>query len=135
MFGPGSIYAAINYYWLLGALLPVAFYILTRYFPRSPLRLLNAPVMLGAMGWLPPYVPSFLSTLLSHSLPSTPSLPSPSSPQSNSNPAQRPSHSQPGSSSASSSTPTSAHATPGGGTPTTTSQPQLSIQALSSVLL
>jgi len=56
MFGPGHIYSSINWYWLLGALLPVAFYLLMRYFPRSPLRLLNAPVMLGAMAWLPPYV-------------------------------------------------------------------------------
>jgi hypothetical protein len=57
MFGPGSIYFAIQYYWLLGALLPVLFYLLVRFFPRSPVRLLNAPVMLGAMAWLPPTTP------------------------------------------------------------------------------
>lgn len=54
MFGGGSIYEAIQYYWLLGALLPVVFYALIWKFPRSPVRLLNAPVMLGAMAWLPP---------------------------------------------------------------------------------
>jgi len=56
MFGPDSTYRAIQWYWLLGALLPVLFYILMRIFPRSPARLLSAPIMLGAMGWLPPYV-------------------------------------------------------------------------------
>src|SRR4051794_9104389 len=56
MFGPGSIYHAIQWYWLVGALLPVLFYVIVRCFPRTPLRMLNAPVMLGAMAWLPPYV-------------------------------------------------------------------------------
>ncbi|KAJ6084307.1 hypothetical protein N7486_011107 [Penicillium sp. IBT 16267x] len=40
-----------------GALLPVAFYLLMRYFPKSKARFLNAPVMLGAMSWLPPATP------------------------------------------------------------------------------
>jgi hypothetical protein len=62
MFGAGSIYEAIQYYWLLGALLPVAFYGLIKAFPRSPMRLLNAPVMLGAMAWLPPATPLSFST-------------------------------------------------------------------------
>jgi hypothetical protein len=44
MFGPDSMYSKMQWYWLLGALLPVFFYILMRLFPRSPLRLLNAPV-------------------------------------------------------------------------------------------
>lgn len=44
MFGPGAIYNSILWFWLLGALLPVAFYILMRVFPRSKARLLNAPV-------------------------------------------------------------------------------------------
>ncbi|KAJ5965293.1 hypothetical protein N7481_012007 [Penicillium waksmanii] len=44
MFGPGKIYNSILWFWLLGALLPVAFYILMRVFPRSKARLLNAPV-------------------------------------------------------------------------------------------
>jgi len=48
--------------WLLGALLPVAFYVMMRLFPRSPARLLHAPVMLGAMGWIPPATPLSFST-------------------------------------------------------------------------
>jgi hypothetical protein len=62
MFGPGSIYAEIQWYWLLGALLPFAFFLLARLRPRSSLRLLNAPVMLGAMAGLPPATPLFFST-------------------------------------------------------------------------
>ncbi|PGH32845.1 OPT family small oligopeptide transporter [[Emmonsia] crescens] len=62
MFGPGSLYESIQWFWLLGALLPILFYVLVRLFPRSPARLLNAPVMLGAMAWLPPATPlSFAS--------------------------------------------------------------------------
>ncbi|RMZ02277.1 hypothetical protein D0860_07285 [Hortaea werneckii] len=62
MFGPGSIYASFNYFWLVGALLPVAFFIMNRVFPHRRLRFLHAPVMLGAMAWLPPATPlSFTS--------------------------------------------------------------------------
>ncbi|KAF2740087.1 OPT family small oligopeptide transporter [Polyplosphaeria fusca] len=62
MFGPGSIYHFVHWYWLLGALLPVFFYVLMRFAPKSPARYLNAPVMLGAMGWLPPATPLSFST-------------------------------------------------------------------------
>ena len=62
MFGPGSIYSSIHYYWLIGAALPVIFFFLMRLAPKSPLRYLNAPVMLGAMGWLPPATPLSFST-------------------------------------------------------------------------
>ena len=44
MFGPGGMYAQIQWFWLIGALLPVVFYILIRMRPRSKLRFLNAPV-------------------------------------------------------------------------------------------
>ncbi|OKO97291.1 Sexual differentiation process protein isp4 [Penicillium subrubescens] len=44
MFGPDGIYNPIQYFWLIGALLPVLFYVLMRLFPRSKARLLNAPV-------------------------------------------------------------------------------------------
>ncbi|KAI2385055.1 hypothetical protein LOY90_006323 [Ophidiomyces ophidiicola] len=62
MFGPGSIYSSIQWYWLLGAALPLIFYTLIRLFPRSPARLLNAPVMLGAMNWIPPATPLSFSS-------------------------------------------------------------------------
>ena len=52
----------MQYFWLLGALLPIAFYILVRLWPRSSLRLLNTPIMLGAMAWLLPATPLSFST-------------------------------------------------------------------------
>lgn len=57
MFGPGAIYNSVLWFWLLGAMLPVAFYVLMRVFPRSRVKFLNAPVMLGAMSWIPPATP------------------------------------------------------------------------------
>lgn len=62
IFGPGSIYRPILLYWLVGAMLPILFWLLTKKFPRSFLIHLNAPVMLGAMGWLPPATPLNFST-------------------------------------------------------------------------
>lgn len=41
----------------MGALLPVIFYMLARWFPKSPARYLSAPVMLGATGFIPPATP------------------------------------------------------------------------------
>ncbi|KAF2753428.1 OPT family small oligopeptide transporter [Pseudovirgaria hyperparasitica] len=65
MFGSSqsAIYTAVHYYWLLGALLPIAFYVLAHHTPAflarytRHLHVLNAPVMLGAMAWLPPATP------------------------------------------------------------------------------
>ncbi|KAJ5895399.1 hypothetical protein N7495_007090 [Penicillium taxi] len=62
IFGVGAIYTSIQWFWLLGALLPVLFYALMRIFPRSKARFLHAPVMLGAMAWLPPATPLSFST-------------------------------------------------------------------------
>jgi OPT family oligopeptide transporter len=57
MFGPGSMYRPFLLYWLLGAVLPILFWILAKKFPKSFLIYLNAPVMLGALGYLPPATP------------------------------------------------------------------------------
>ncbi|KAF2765591.1 OPT family small oligopeptide transporter [Teratosphaeria nubilosa] len=62
MFGAGSIYASFNWFWLIGALLPIVFYTLTRVVPNKRLRFLHAPVMLGALAWLPPATPLSFST-------------------------------------------------------------------------
>lgn len=68
MFGPGSIYARFNYFWLVGALLPAALYALSSPSLRLPAGIrraaagLHAPVMLGAMNWLPPATPLSFST-------------------------------------------------------------------------
>ena len=44
MLGPKSMYHDFQWFWLVGAALPVLFYFLGRMFPKSPVRHLNAPV-------------------------------------------------------------------------------------------
>lgn len=62
MFGEGGMYANFNYFWLVGACLPLALYVLTKVCKLSFFRHLHAPIMLGAMGWLPPATPLSFST-------------------------------------------------------------------------
>ncbi|KAF2469961.1 uncharacterized protein BDR25DRAFT_369852 [Lindgomyces ingoldianus] len=62
MFGLGSTYSSIHFYWFIRAILPVTFYTLNRYAPRSPARYLHAPVTLGAMAWLLPATPLSFSS-------------------------------------------------------------------------
>ncbi|ETS74101.1 hypothetical protein PFICI_13967 [Pestalotiopsis fici W106-1] len=62
MFGPGSIYAQFNWFWLIGACLPVILWFAMRKLRLGFVRHLNAPIMLGAMGWLPPATPLSFST-------------------------------------------------------------------------
>lgn len=62
MFGPGSIYAQFNWFWLIGAALPVVLWVGLRKLRLGWVRHLNAPIMLGAMGWLPPATPLSFST-------------------------------------------------------------------------
>ncbi|KAJ9131719.1 OPT family small oligopeptide transporter [Pleurostoma richardsiae] len=63
MFGAGSIYVNFNVFWVIGAALPVVFYVLTKVFHvKFVARYLHAPIMLGAMGWLPPATPLSFST-------------------------------------------------------------------------
>ncbi|KAL9070772.1 MAG: hypothetical protein Q9157_005697 [Trypethelium eluteriae] len=57
IFSPGSIYANLQWYWLIGAILPIVFYTLAKRFPASPARYLSAPVMLGALNYIPPATP------------------------------------------------------------------------------
>ncbi|KZF23085.1 small oligopeptide transporter [Xylona heveae TC161] len=57
IFSPGSIYSQTQWFWLIGAILPCLFYILARLFPKSNLRYLNAPVIFGGTGTLPPATP------------------------------------------------------------------------------
>ncbi|KAJ4415989.1 hypothetical protein N0V82_007015 [Gnomoniopsis sp. IMI 355080] len=59
MFGAGSIYQYFNVFWLIGAALPCIFYGFLKFGGRLSWvgRTLHAPIMLGAMGWLPPATP------------------------------------------------------------------------------
>lgn len=72
IFSPGEIYSVMQWYWLLGALLPVCTYALARKWPRSiakydfthqyyiirlcwhRTRYIHVPLMLGGTGWIPP---------------------------------------------------------------------------------
>lgn len=62
MFGAGSIYERFNYFWLIGAALPATFYFLARVARVPYAGALHAPVMLGAMNWLPPATPLSFSS-------------------------------------------------------------------------
>lgn len=62
MFGKGSIYESFNWFWFIGAMLPILFYVVTRVVPSKHVRYLHAPVMLGAMAWLPPATPLSFSS-------------------------------------------------------------------------
>ncbi|RYP89426.1 hypothetical protein DL770_004396 [Monosporascus sp. CRB-9-2] len=57
MFGPGSIYEHFNYFWLVGVLFPLLLWVLVRKLRVGFARHFSAPIMLGAMAWLPPATP------------------------------------------------------------------------------
>lgn len=57
IFSPGSLYVDLQWFWLAGALLPVTIYVLARQFPRSKVRFLNAPIIFGGTGMIPPATP------------------------------------------------------------------------------
>ncbi|KAI1315018.1 hypothetical protein EDD11_001403 [Mortierella claussenii] len=54
MFGPSSMYNAINYFFLIGFFLPIPFYYLKKVFPNSLLEYVHIPVLLAATGMMPP---------------------------------------------------------------------------------
>ncbi|KAI0483494.1 OPT family small oligopeptide transporter [Xylaria cf. heliscus] len=62
MFGPGSLYVNFNWFWLIGAALPLLLWVLVRKLHINFVRHLNAPILLGAMAWLPPATPLSFST-------------------------------------------------------------------------
>ncbi|KAK9443431.1 small oligopeptide transporter, OPT family protein [Metarhizium brunneum] len=62
MFGVGGMYARFNWFWLVGAALPVLLYLLTRTLRITFFRHFQAPIMLGAMAWLPPATPLSFSS-------------------------------------------------------------------------
>ncbi|KAI2628471.1 OPT family small oligopeptide transporter [Hypoxylon sp. NC1633] len=62
MFGPGSMYVNFSWFWLIGAGFPVILWFLSRKMKIGFVRHLHAPIMFGAMGWLPPATPLSFST-------------------------------------------------------------------------
>ncbi|KAG0284872.1 hypothetical protein BGZ97_008037, partial [Linnemannia gamsii] len=57
MFGPTSIYNAVNYFFVIGFLLPIPFYYLKKAFPNTFLDHVHIPVLLAATGMMPPASP------------------------------------------------------------------------------
>jgi OPT family small oligopeptide transporter len=57
IFSPGAIYAPMLWFFLVGAIVPVLFYLGARAFPKSPIRFLNAPILFGGSGLIPPATP------------------------------------------------------------------------------
>ncbi|KAI1272832.1 OPT family small oligopeptide transporter [Xylaria sp. FL0933] len=62
MFGPGSLYVNFNWFWLIGGALPVVLWVMVRKLRIDFARHLNAPILLGAMAWLPPATPLSFSS-------------------------------------------------------------------------
>ncbi|KAF8933472.1 hypothetical protein BGZ58_006338 [Dissophora ornata] len=54
MFGPSSMYNAINYFFLIGFVLPIPFYYLKKAFPNTWMEYVHIPVLLSATGMMPP---------------------------------------------------------------------------------
>ncbi|KAK4106767.1 small oligopeptide transporter [Parathielavia hyrcaniae] len=57
IFSPGQIYSSLFLFFLLGAAVPLAIYLLARRRPKSFLRYLMAPVIFGGAGAIPPATP------------------------------------------------------------------------------
>ena len=54
VFGPGGLLSWTNYFWLIGAILPVIQYFIARRYPKSFVRYVMWPVIFGAAGMVPP---------------------------------------------------------------------------------
>ena len=57
IFSPGMIYSGLFWFFLLGLLLPIVFFFTAKRFPKSPIKYLNAPLILGGTGSIPPATP------------------------------------------------------------------------------
>jgi OPT family oligopeptide transporter len=61
--GPGRIfskvgvYGELQYFWLLGALLPIIIYLMAKKWPRGPFKFLHAPIIFGGTAYIPPATP------------------------------------------------------------------------------
>ncbi|KAJ9098838.1 hypothetical protein QFC20_005892 [Naganishia adeliensis] len=61
-FGKGQLYAQFNWFWLIGAVVPIPTYFLAKRYPKSFWRYVNWPVIFSGVLLMPPYLPiNFLS--------------------------------------------------------------------------
>ncbi|VDB93475.1 unnamed protein product [Peniophora sp. CBMAI 1063] len=54
VFGPGSTYYPVLWFFLIGTVLPIPFYLLARRYPRSIFRYIHAPLAIGTLVIVPP---------------------------------------------------------------------------------
>ncbi|KAK7428496.1 hypothetical protein QQZ08_004934 [Neonectria magnoliae] len=57
MFSPGQIYSGLFFFFLLGAITPIIFYLAAKKWPKSPAKYLIAPLIFGGAGAIPPATP------------------------------------------------------------------------------
>lgn len=57
IFSPGQLYNPMLYFFIPGMLLPIIIYFGARMFPRSNIKYLNAPIIFGGAGLIPPATP------------------------------------------------------------------------------
>jgi OPT family small oligopeptide transporter len=57
MFSIGQLYSPLMWFFLAGAILPVIIYFAARTWPKSPIKYLNAPILFGGAGLIPPATP------------------------------------------------------------------------------
>lgn len=54
IFSHGALYASLQWFWLVGAITPIATWLLARRWPKSFWRYVSSPVIFGGTGLLPP---------------------------------------------------------------------------------
>ena len=54
MFNGDALYSKLQYFWLVGFILPIIIWLIARRYPRSIVRYFNVPLFFGGSGWIPP---------------------------------------------------------------------------------
>jgi hypothetical protein len=57
VFSPGAIYSGLLFFFVIGAVTPIAIYFYVKKRPKSPARFLIAPLIFGGTGAMPPATP------------------------------------------------------------------------------
>ncbi|KKY37600.1 putative small oligopeptide transporter [Diaporthe ampelina] len=54
MFSAGALYSSLQWFWLLGAIVPILTWLMARRYPMSLWRYVHVPLIFGGAGYLPP---------------------------------------------------------------------------------
>lgn len=57
IFSGTGIYRNLQYFWIIGAIVPISFWLIRKKWPNSFVRYLNAPVIFSGSGLIPPATP------------------------------------------------------------------------------